>query len=77
MELITIKEKAHKQLELFTTSDKIKILERNPVSGGIPPIEKKIITKENAHNLFALNKFVKLDKNNVLDSLLKKLFVLY
>tara|TARA_R110000764_G_C11029108_1_gene385126 strand:- start:9502 stop:9618 length:117 start_codon:yes stop_codon:yes gene_type:complete len=36
---------------VLTISDTIQILERNPVKGGIPPIEKKIITKENAHNL--------------------------
>ena len=46
-----------------TSSNKIRILERKPVNGGIPPIEKKIITKEKAHNLFTLKKFVKLDKN--------------
>ena len=55
----------------------MKIFERNPVKGGIPPTEKKIITKESAHSLFALNKLVKLDKKSVLDSLPKKKLVLY
>ena len=47
-------------------SDNIKIFARNPVKGGTPPIEKKIIIKEKAHNLFKLKKFVKLEINKEL-----------
>ena len=38
-------------------SNKIIILAKNPVNGGIPAIEKKIITKENAHKLLYFAKF--------------------
>lgn len=51
-------------------SNKTKILERNPVNGGIPPIEKKIITNENAQSLLTLKKFVKLERNNEVEFLL-------
>jgi len=61
-------------LELIT-SNKIKIFAKNPVNGGIPPIEKKIIIKEKPQSLFLLNKFVKLEINKGLDVLLKKVFI--
>jgi len=51
-----------------TNSYKINILDKNPVNGGIPAIEKNTKIKENAHKLLFLNKLDKLDKNNALDS---------
>ncbi len=56
-------------------SNNTKILERNPVKGGIPPIEKKIITNEKAHILLTLKKFVKLERNKDVVFLLKNLLM--
>jgi hypothetical protein len=69
MELIIINNADAKIFPELITSNKIKILERKPVKGGIPPIEKKITIKENDHNLFKLKKFVKLEINKEVEDL--------
>ena len=38
-------------------------MDKNPLKGGTPAIEKKISTKENAHNLFVLNKLDSPERN--------------
>jgi len=53
----------------------IKILAKNPLNGGIPATEKKIIIKEIDQTLFILKKLDKLDKNKGLGDLELKIFV--
>lgn len=43
---------AEKMKFALTTSIKIMIFPKNPVRGGIPAIEKRIIAKEKDHNEF-------------------------
>ena len=54
--------------------NKIKILDKKPLNGGTPAIEKKIKTKEKAQALFILKKFDKLTKNKDLFKVLLKRF---
>jgi hypothetical protein len=42
----------------------IKNLEKNPLKGGIPAIEKNITTKDKAHVLLKWKKLDKFDRNN-------------
>jgi len=42
----------------------MKILAKKPLKGGTPAIEKKIRTKEKAHNLFVLKSPFKLEIKN-------------
>jgi len=44
---------------------KMKIFAKKPEKGGIPEIEKKIITKDNAVNLFTFDKPAKFEIKNV------------
>lgn len=63
MELININKAAYKEFCELTNSRSTNALDKNPVNGGIPPREKKIITNETAQRLFILKKFVKLEIN--------------
>jgi len=55
----------------------MKILDKKPLNGGIPPTEKKMIIKEKDHKLFILKKFDKFDKNSEDGSTLLKVFTFF
>ena len=55
----------------------MKILDKNPLKGGIPATEKKMTIKEKPHKLFILKKFDRFDKNNEDGSTLLKVFTFF
>jgi len=59
----------------FKKLAKIKNLAKNPLSGGIPAIEKKINRKEMDHKEFFFDNCSKLDKNKVVLKIFFKLCI--